>query len=710
MLSNGEHLSTSDPFSSDSEHGAEELIDLLIALQSTSSTAQIQDRNSTNSVLSDSQQNNFSAPTVSANGHPTNGTPKSIHTDTPDIWQHPSREKNLQELIDNLSSKVAHLEHQIYEPTELINPLIPLITELLALQGVGSGESMLKALIPIIDEAITQRFQQNQQSMGAAIAQILPEAIAQEIQRSPQSIANAIAPEIGLALQEQIRLDQSSITGTLGPHMGEAIKNQILVERDAMVDALYPVIGNTISKYMGEVVKSINEKVESTLSFQGFSRKIRARLQGVSEAELIFKESVGFSVEAVLLIHKASGLVIRNLQSSPDFRMEADMWSGMLTAIRSFVNECVAPSGEVSELHEIDYDASKIILEVGGYCYLAVVVKGEPSKAFISQFRETLSQIILKYGTAIAAYDGDPAKIPPTLDVLLEALTYQKIKEKHLKLPIGLICLLSIILIPSLFILYRSIIASQAKTKTAEVLDGIPELSIYRLIPDVEKGKLILNGRVPNTYLRDRAGQIVHQTLPQWNFENRIIAVNVPPDPVITAGEVERLTWLFNEKEGVALKTHHDYGTQSIEVTGVASQRKDLEQFIQELKKIPGVATIVSTAQVRPFLKTRFYFDLGSAQLQTSDSSVKLKAIRLFLDQNPGVHLNIIGHSDTSGPAAKNQALGIARARTIQDALISEGSEPSRLRVSGTSEPPPDVTPKESLSLSRCVRFEVSIP
>jgi hypothetical protein len=41
---------------------------------------------------------------------------------------------------------------------------------------------------------------------------------------------------------------------------------------------------------MAEAIKSINEKVENTLSVEGISRKIRAKMQGVSEAELIFKE------------------------------------------------------------------------------------------------------------------------------------------------------------------------------------------------------------------------------------------------------------------------------------------------------------------------------------------------------------------------------------------------------------------------------------
>jgi hypothetical protein len=60
------------------------------------------------------------------------------------------------------------------------------------------------------------------------------------------------------------------------------------------------------------------------------------------------------------------------------------MIGGMLTAIRSFVNEWISSSGNTSELDEIDYGRSKIMLEVAGYCYLAVVVDGESGRSQIA--------------------------------------------------------------------------------------------------------------------------------------------------------------------------------------------------------------------------------------------------------------------------------------------------------------------------------------
>jgi hypothetical protein len=59
--------------------------------------------------------------------------------------------------------------------------------------------------------------------------------------------------------------------------MGTAIKEQISLDRDAMVDALYPVIGSTISKYMAEAIKAINEKVENTLAQREFLAKSAPR-------------------------------------------------------------------------------------------------------------------------------------------------------------------------------------------------------------------------------------------------------------------------------------------------------------------------------------------------------------------------------------------------------------------------------------------------
>ncbi|MDT9190586.1 MAG: hypothetical protein P5681_22700 [Limnospira sp. PMC 894.15] len=210
----------------------------------------------------------------------------------------------------------------------------------------------------------------------------------------PEEVAKALAQEIAIALREQRKLDQNAIANALAPEMGKAIKEQIRLESDAMVDALYPVIGNTISKYLAEAVQNINDKVANAFSVEGVARKIKAKVKGVSEAELILQESIPFAVQAIFLIHKNSGLVISEVQASGSYSLESEMVAGMLTAIRSFVNDCIVQINNYSELNEIEYGNYKIILEVAGYCYFAVVTKGEPSPEFITKMRQTMGIIV----------------------------------------------------------------------------------------------------------------------------------------------------------------------------------------------------------------------------------------------------------------------------------------------------------------------------
>jgi hypothetical protein len=279
------------------------------------------------------------------------------------------------EMIAKFKEKLENLEHQIYEPAELINLLLPLITEILSRKVAEAREEVAQAIAPIIDEIIQAKTQQDKVAISSALAPVLPDAVAQQVSNSPGDFAKALGPEMGTAIKEQISLD-----------------------REAMVDALYPVIGSTISKYMAEAIKAINEKVENTLTPEGISRKIRAKMQGVSEAELIFKEAMPFTVQAIFLIHKGSGLVISEVQPSDRQRLESEMVAGMLTAIRSFVNDCIAQSGEVSEIDQIEYGNSQITLEVAGYCYLAVVTQGQPPKSFIKKMRGDLASIVQNHG------------------------------------------------------------------------------------------------------------------------------------------------------------------------------------------------------------------------------------------------------------------------------------------------------------------------
>ncbi|MEG4024236.1 OmpA family protein [Microcoleus sp. S13C4] len=611
-------------------------------------------------------------------------------------------------LMATIDDKLEKLEHQIYEPQELIELMLPWIAEILSRKIADSREEVVKAIVPIIDEVIRAKTVENKSAMSAAIAELLPDALAQQIVNSPADIAKAIAPEIGLAIKEQIRLDQESIAQALAPEMGKAITAQIKLERDSMVDALYPVIGSTISRYMAEAIKTINEKVSNAISVEGFQRKIRSKVQGVSEAELILKESVPFTVQAAFLIHKASGLIISEVQNSESYQLESEMVAGMLTAIRSFVNDCIVRPGEVSELNQIEYGDSKIMLEVAGYCYMAVVIKGEPPDSFIKKIRETVSNLILNYAQVIHEFNGDPGTIPEALHPCIKTLFDPLQTEKSTKPPIALAAIslatLSLILVPWGIYQYRSNIERRLEANAVAALASTPELAVYRLDVAVDGKTLKLTGKLPNQELRAQAEKIAAATAPKLQLDNRIVAVDVPPDPVLTAAEVQRITAVLNQREGVSISTR--YGDRKVTVEGTVRDSADAQKIAQSLKQIPGVQSVISTVKLEPLkITTRIYFEQGTTKLDSTDEEI-IASVKNFMDQYPQKQIKIIGHSDQSGELATNQQLSLRRAAAVRDALVRQGANPKRLQTIGVAYPPADVAPNQPRLLSRCVVFE----
>ncbi|MEG4805743.1 OmpA family protein [Microcoleus sp. ARI1-B5] len=611
-------------------------------------------------------------------------------------------------LLASIDDKLGKLEHQIYDPQELIALMLPWIAEILSRKIADSREEVVKAIVPIIDEVIRAKTVENKSAMSSAIAELLPDALSQQIVNSPADIAKAIAPEMGLAIKEQIRLDQESIAQALAPEMGKAITAQISLERDSMVDALYPVIGSTISKYMAEAIQTINEKVSNSLSMEGVGRKIRSQVQGVSEAELILRESIPFTVQAAFLIHKASGLVISEVQNSETYQLESEMVAGMLTAIRSFVNECIVQPGEISELNQIEYGDSKIMLEVAGYCYMAVVIKGEPPKSFINKLRQTVSNLILNYAKLIHEFNGDPGTIPDSLHPFIQSLFDPVEKEKSTKPPFVLIGLtvaaLSLILVPWGIHQHRRSIDRPLATNAALALASTPELAVYRLNADVDGNTLKLTGKLPNRELREKAAKIAASSAPNLQLDNQIIAVDVPPDPVLTAGEVQRITAVLNRLSGVSISSR--YGDRKVTVEGTVIEGADAEKIAQSLKQIPGVESVVSTVKLDPLkIATRIYFDQGTTTLDSTSGEI-LASVKSFMDQYPQKHIKIIGHSDRTGELATNHQLSLRRAAAVRDALVRQGADPKRLEAVGSPNPPAGVEPNQPLLLSRCVLFE----
>jgi outer membrane protein OmpA-like peptidoglycan-associated protein len=391
------------------------------------------------------------------------------------------------------------------------------------------------------------------------------------------------------------------------------------------------------------------------------------------------------------------------------------MVAGMLTAIRSFVNDCISQSGNVSEIDQIDYGNSQITLEVAGYCYLAAVTQGQPPKAFIQKMRHALATIIQNHDKAIELFDGDPANVPEPIHQILETLTdlnktsteEQKSKQPAALLLISFVVLSAVSLSLGIY-QYRSWINRHVEEKTSLALASDPQLAVYRLTVEANQKTLKLSGRLPNQYLRSKAEQIANKVEPKLKINNAIIPVVVPADPVMTQAEVQRVTNILNQMEGTVIGA--DYREGNVTVQGTVLQDADAKKVTEAFKQIPGVQSVTNTVQLQPLaIASRIYFDQGSSELKSAEFS-KVIQLKAFLDQHPNKHLRLLGHTDPKGTATENQQLAQERATQVRNALVNQGIDSNRLEVIGTTNPPLGVNAEQLPLLSRCVEFEMVTP
>ncbi|MEO9124294.1 MAG: OmpA family protein [Microcoleus sp.] len=663
--------------------------------------------------------------------------------------------QKIDERLGKIEQKIVAIEHRIYESTELFTDLLkPLIDELMVSHHAQLEKSVIQSILPLLDEVVGYNYKlngkveeldrkitenewgDNRDQLVARIKIIFPEMMLQTINECRKSFAETIAPIIDEVINNKTRENKHSmgvaispalpvgishsisespdeIARAIAPEMASAIKQQIALKQEAMSDALYPIIGSTILKYMAETMREINEKLENSLSPETITRKFKAKVQGISEAELLIKETTPLTVKAVFLIHAKSGLVISGVQQSENEQLESEMVAGMLTAIRSFVNNCISQSGNIAEIDAIEYGTSTILLEVAGSCYLAVVIQGGTRQWFKYKMRAIFKNIVQEYGDQIQSFNGDPTSVPAEVNSKLQKLIDTDVKVKSPKFPIlpiiGLAAL-GLIGVPWGIHEYRSGVAARLEADTNLALQSAPELSVYRLVADVKDKVLEISGRVPNQKLRLKAEKIAQQAAPKLKIDNKIIAIEVPPDPVLVEADVKRTVALLNKVQSINISARYAEG--KVAVSGSVSKVADAEKITQAFEKIPGVKSVTNTVGIGTELPSkpidvRLYFGAGSAIFSPKDVAQKLGKVKEYMEENSTKNLRIIGYSDFKSSPAENQKLALERAINVKAALVKEGINSNRIQVASTKGRPEGMEANQPLWLSRLVIFEV---
>jgi peptidoglycan-associated lipoprotein len=114
----------------------------------------------------------------------------------------------------------------------------------------------------------------------------------------------------------------------------------------------------------------------------------------------------------------------------------------------------------------------------------------------------------------------------------------------------------------------------------------------------------------------------------------------------------------------------YNYDQSAVEATGVGEA--------PAMGGVPGTDTASVAGDVRQVYFPNVNFDFNSRKLNDLGKG-KSKQIAAMLDKEPGVHVVLQGHTDYIGTEEYNMKLGMDRAETVRQELVSLGVTPERL-------------------------------
>ena len=532
-----------------------------------------------------------------------------------------------------------------------------------------------------------------------ALAELLPEAIALRAGRDRQ-LARALAPTVENAIRESVRRNPRPIATAIFPVLGPAI-------RKAIAEAL------------ADLVASINRALEHSLSPRGLRWRFEAWRTGVPYAQIVLRHALVYRVEQVFLIDGNTGLLLAHAVAPELTASDADLISGMLTAIRDFVADSFAREREVGGLRRFSVGELTVMVEQGPQALIAAVVRGEAPDSLLTRLQDTLETIHLQFAGALADFDGDTARFAEARPLLEECLATELATDRAREgrrrvvwLPWALAAFLLVVVLGGLALRERL-----RWDRAVARLRSEPGIVLTR----AERN----GGRWRFAGLRDPlapdpavllAGQAVDTGRIEQSWEPYL---SLRPDLVLA-----RARRNLSPPAGVQLALSGD----TLRATGSAP----LEWVVSAERlaaNVPGVsAADLSgvTAEMPPALaqlqreieSEQVLFGVGSATLGATDRGAADRVAERFGRVEAGAAalgtratLELISRTDPTGSDTANQTLSRDRAEAVLAALALRGVSRGGTSVSalGTARPLPADTPAERARINRSVSFGVSV-
>lgn len=516
-----------------------------------------------------------------------------------------------------------------------------------------------------------------------------------------------------------------SVDKVVTPLVEKSVERSIENNRDQFVGYLYPLVGSMVRKSVGafisELMEKTNQLIENSLTIKGLKWRWQARRAGVSFSQFMVSQTFAFRVEQVFLIHHETGILLNQVAVQDQQNADADMVSGMLTAINDFVSDSFT-SGENGEQHldVVKTDDFTLLVKPGPQAMLVAAVTGNMPQEVGEQLQRSLEEIHQLYGKELADFNGDTLPLENTGQQLRDCLLAQLKPESAAKSKksyfawIILLCLLAGLG----WLGYQSWLHNQLKQQlyTLDKQAGIVVRNIHT--PLFSKASISL--------LRDPAAISVSHWLSQRQLSAEDFIIDEQAYWSAEPGLLgKRMANLLEAYPGVKLLQNN----QQLRLQGQIVQQ-DFSRLKQQLHTL-GLANVAmltaelevvaaqvalpddihKQAQLNRLINQIESQRIAFAQGQNTLSDAQIGLIRQIAVQfsegktlarqlNTPVYLVIFGSSDSTGQSDFNRRLSQMRAQNVQKALQQAGIATESMYSAGLGV-------VESTQYGRTVRFAV---
>jgi outer membrane protein OmpA-like peptidoglycan-associated protein len=500
-----------------------------------------------------------------------------------------------------------------------------------------------------------------------------------------------------------------ALTAALRHNIGPALKQAIRHDPSAVIEAVTPVIGpairQAITKAFNEFVQSVDETMKYSLTVQGLKWRIEALTTGRAFPEVVMYHTLVYRVEQAFLFHKKTGLLLHHVALPTAASKDADLISGLLTAINDFAHESFKPTEEQS-LMKLDYGDLEVWIEGGtppvDLAYLAVVINGNAPEGLRTEvLLPALETIHGKLRDELLNFDGDtqPFELSqPQLEDCLKAQYRGKspVTEapKGFRLPprmaVPLVLLLLVLMVWGFFT-WRAQRRWNAYLERLQAEPGVVVTEQRRT------GGKLFGARFAIEGLRDPLANDPEQFLPALNIAPSDVASQWKPyhslDPAFV---LARARQVLEPPASVQLRVEHGV----LLVSGEATQSW-LVNARKLVRALPGLTGLDENGLFTGELKEQrqlkeqleravLLFHKGTTQFaagQRAAAQTVTQQIKqlLSLSAATGRHLQIeiSGHTDAEGSAEFNQRLSRERADRVLSVLSASGVPRERLTTTG---------------------------